>query len=742
MAYPRNCIIEELDELVDKLDETESTVSDSTDPLSNTIIITANPKTHFETTVIVPIANAASTNHSAIRAKSYNRIILNLMIKNESSIIERCIGNSIHMVDAISILDTGSTDNTIEVCKAYLTAAGKPFRISVHPFKTFGHNRSVSFVEAQHLCKELEWDATTTYVLALDADMILTSTPAFIDFNMTQNGYRMIQKNSNLKYYNLRFMKCSYPWKCIGATHEYWSGDPADNIPFEVCHINDIGDGGCKSDKFERDIRLLLQEIVEDPQNGRAHFYLAQSYKDLGRAEEAISYYKKRIEIGGWVEEVWYSHYMIGKCYEMLKDEHSMELWMNKGFQFYPRRAENIYHLTQYFRVTSQHHKAYHYYLKGKDIPYPTDNLLFLEESVYKGLFEYENTILACYIVRKTVMDSLCDVVSYINKNIPHHIANVWDNLHWYTRPLTDNTYHGVCSRMLLKDHEEYKVSSCSIQPFSNMDPSRRYIMNARYINYSIDERGSYHMRSADGHVRTKNGRLFLNEFYQPTEDICIMEDNYVTCPSNIEGLEDVRLFYHEGTLRFSASCKNITTDGKIVITMGDYNISNNRMENIAVVRPPRPSDCEKNWIYVPSTHLTHKGSKGNVNFIYGFHPLTIGAVRSHQLEIHTTYETPSLFSRFRGSSTLVEYRDKLYAVVHFVKYSQPRCYYHSVVQFNKDTMKPEAYAAPFSFCEPKIEYCIGFDIKQDEVYFFFSRNDTEPSMIHLPFQNLHMIRT
>lgn len=733
MSYHRNCIIEEI---IDEVEETESTQLDTIqEQLSNTIIIPSP----FKTTVIVPVANHPSNKP---RVHHHNKIILNLMIKNESSIIERCIGNSIHMVDAVSIHDTGSTDNTIEVCKAYLTASGKPFRISSHPFKTFGHNRSTSFIEAQELCKELGWDSATTYALALDADMVLTASASFADFNMTQNGYRMIQKNSNLKYYNVRFMKCSYPWKCIGATHEYWSGDPSDNIPFELCYINDIGDGGCKSDKFERDIRLLLQEIVDDPQNGRAHFYLAQSYKDVGRAEDAITYYKKRIEIGGWIEEVWYSHYMIGKCYEMLKDEHSMELWMNKGFQFYPRRAENIYHLTQYFRHTSQHHKAYHYYLKGKDIPYPSDNLLFVEENVYKGLFEYENTILACYIVRKSPMDALCDIVSYINKNIPHHIGNVWDNLHWYTRPLTDSTYHGVYSRMQLKDHHEFKVSSCSIQPFSNTDPFRRYVMNARYVNYSIDERGSYHMRSSDGHVKTKNGCLFLNESYQPTEDICIMNEVYARHPSNIEGLEDVRLFSHEGTLRFSASSKNITSDGKIVIVMGDYIISENRMGNIAVIQPPRPSECEKNWIYVSSTHLTHEKSKGNVNFIYGFHPLVIGAVNNKKLEIHTTYETPSLFSRFRGSTTLVEYHDKLYAVVHFVKYSTPRCYYHSVVQFDKHTMKPEAYAAPFSFCEPKIEYCIGFDIKNDEAYFFFSQNDTAPSMIHVPFHHLKMIRT
>jgi hypothetical protein len=129
------------------------------------------------------------------------------------------------------------------------------------------------------------------------------------------------------------------------------------------------------------------------------------------------------------------------------------------------------------------------------------------------------------------------------------------------------------------------------------------------------------------------------------------------------------------------------------------------------------------------------------MNFIYGWNPLTIGSINDKDtLEIHTTYETPAIFGRFRGSSALVEYQKKLYAVIHLVKYSTPRCYYHSVVQFNLDTMKPEAYSAPFSFCEPKIEYCLGFQIQNDEAHFFFSRNDTDPSYIHVPMNKLRMI--
>lgn len=663
------------------------------------------------------------------------------MIKNESKIIERCIGNALDHVDAISILDTGSTDNTVEICEKVLSACGKPYKISVEPFKTFGYNRTISFKKAQELCTELGWDAQTTYGMAVDADMVIKPSPSFKDFKMTLNGYNVIQANGNIKYYNTRFMKCGFPWTCVGATHEYWSGDPTGKIPYEVFFIDDKNDGGCKSDKFERDVRLLTQDIADNPKNDRAHYYLGQSLKDLGKFQEAIDMFKKRISLGGWIEEVWYSHYQIAKCYEHMKNEFKMEAWMNKAFQFHPRRAEPMYYLTRYFREKSQHYKAHHYYLKGKDIPYPRDDVLFIEDQVYNGLFDYENTIIACYVTGKTKQDSLCDLVSYLNRNIPFSVNNVWDNLHYYTEPLNGKTYGGVYSRFLIKDQEQYKVSSCSLIPYSN-DPMRRYLMNTRYVNYFINPSGAYHMRCPDGIVRTKNGYVYLNEDYQPTGDVTMMTENYTRYGSNIEGLEDVRIFQHDGKTRFMASSKNIVNNDTIVIAYGDYLADQNKMENVVVLQGPRYEPCQKNWIYVENSYLRDiPVSRGRVNVIYGWNPLEIGAVNDQNtLVIHTTYPTPTIFSRFRGSSRLVEANGTLYTVVHFVKYSQPRCYYHSVIQFNRETMKPKAFAAPFSFCEPKIEYCLGFDIQKEMATFVFSRNDCDPSMIRLPLSSLRMI--
>jgi glycosyltransferase involved in cell wall biosynthesis len=670
-------------------------------------------------------------------AHTYNKIILLLMIKNESKIIERCIERALDHVDAVCILDTGSTDDTVEQAVNFLEKSGKPFKIEVEPFKKFGYNRTVSFLKAQELCKELEWDADLTYAMAVDADMVIKPSAEFKNFKMTVPGYNVIQDNRSLTYHNTRFMRCSYNWKCVGATHEYWDGGSTEKIPREVFYIDDINDGGCKSDKFPRDIRLLTEDLKVDPKNGRTHFYLAQSYRDSGKFKEAIKHYKERIKIGGWVEEVWSSHYQIAKCYEGLGEIEKMEAWANRAFKFYPVRAEPLYMLTKYFRIHSDHYKAYHYYLKGRSIPFPKNCLLFIEHDVYNGLFDYESTVLNFYVYGKTKLDGLCEQISYIN-NGKYNLENVWSNVHFYVEPLAGGTYKGEYSRLIFPAHEEYQVSSCAIVMWKG-----RLLMNTRYVNYSIDGGGGYHMRSSDGHVKTKNGMTYVNNNGVPVENVSIMKEEPGTVyPSNIEGLEDVRLFSFKDKLYFTASSKNLTDTGKIVMALGEYNPDAKLMNNVSIISPPKPTTCEKNWIYVPESALRGvEAACDKMNFIYGWHPLEIGAVGADKkLEIHTRFDTPRMFSRFRGSSNIVEYDKKLWCVVHFVRYTTPRVYYHAVVAFNRDTMKPELYSAPFCFVKAAIEYCLGLHIHDGKMTFIFSQNDNEPGCITLPISNLKVM--
>ena len=63
------------------------------------------------------------------------------MIKNESNIIRRCLSRALPHVHAISVLDTGSTDDTVELCEELLADCGKPSQIHVEPFRNFGQSR-------------------------------------------------------------------------------------------------------------------------------------------------------------------------------------------------------------------------------------------------------------------------------------------------------------------------------------------------------------------------------------------------------------------------------------------------------------------------------------------------------------------------------------------------------------------------------------------------------------------------
>ena len=92
----------------------------------------------------------------------------------------------------------------------------------------------------------------------------------------------------------------------VGATHEYLN-IPANfkNKTFDIedVFINDVGDGSNKDDKYERDIRILEEDILENPENVRSYFYLANSYYGFRYYNNNI-HYKTRIAKGGWFEEL------------------------------------------------------------------------------------------------------------------------------------------------------------------------------------------------------------------------------------------------------------------------------------------------------------------------------------------------------------------------------------------------------------------------------------------------------
>jgi len=526
----------------------------------------------------------------------------------------------------------------------------------------------------------------------------------------------MIQKSGNLEYFNTRLMKLSHGWSCVGVTHEYWDGAETDTITMDKMYISDVGDGGCKSDKFERDVRLLEEGLVESPNNPRYLFYLAQSYKDSGQHDKSIELYKRRIDAGGWYEEIWYSMYTIMKLYAEKRMYPEMEMWGMKAYEYRKERSENLLYLVRHFRDRRQYHKAWHYYQLGAEIPKPPD-MLFIETDVYDRLFEYEKCIIHDYVFPERKNESMEISLAFFNK---WHDYSMYCNIEWFVTRIP-----GTLRKLNFQPIGDYVATSTSF--CKDIHNPEFYRVNVRYVNYRIQPNGSYIMM-VDGRldpgnpVRTKNYTCLMDSAFNFLGPLELMNPaEPVRHQSHIQGLEDVRVFYNtSGQLSYVATTKEYSYDGHIRQHTGLYNVETHKIEEGRSLKPPNDSECEKNWI-------PYKGNK----FIYGWHPFQIGSINQEQrLFIEKRQETPMFLTHMRGSSTLVEEGGFLWGLTHCVIYKTPRKYYHMVVKIDPATDTLVAYSDPFFFVNNAIEYCLGFEKRGSEYTVIVSQNDANPVMI------------
>src|SRR3954467_653686 len=95
-----------------------------------------------------------------------SRVCLNMIVRDESAVIERCLASVRPHVDHWVIVDTGSMDDTIERIRRAMDPV--PGDVFERPWRDFGHNRT----EALELARN-----RADYVLFIDADETLGAQP-------------------------------------------------------------------------------------------------------------------------------------------------------------------------------------------------------------------------------------------------------------------------------------------------------------------------------------------------------------------------------------------------------------------------------------------------------------------------------------------------------------------------------------------------------------------------------------
>ncbi|MFB7667258.1 glycosyltransferase [Kitasatospora sp. NPDC056138] len=303
-----------------------------------------------------------------------------MIVKDEAAVIERCLASVRDLVDTWVISDTGSTDGTQALIRRALD--GIPGELHEEPWVNFGRNRTLNIEHAR---------GRADYLLLIDADMVVRRDGALPA--LTADSY-MLRHAADLEYRIKRLVRGDMAWRYEGATHEYLTTDQVDRTAnLDALVIDHFADGGSRSDKFERDARLLSEDLRRDPDNPRTVFYLAQTMRDMGRSGEAIELYQRRAAMGGWVEEIYYALLQVG----VLKAEAgdwpgAMDAFLH-AWEIRPERLEACYELSSRLRRMGRYQAAHAFAQAGLDRRMP-DDWLFTQPWVYGWgmLFEYSIT--------------------------------------------------------------------------------------------------------------------------------------------------------------------------------------------------------------------------------------------------------------------------------------------------------------------------------------------------------------
>ena len=639
------------------------------------------------------------------------KLCLNMIVKNESKIITRLFDSVSKIIDSYCICDTGSTDGTPEIIQAYFDAKGISGKVYTEQFRDFGYNRTHSLL----VCAGMP---NADYILLMDADMILETGQNLdpVSFKCGLScavAHYVFQGSPTMSYKNVRIVKNNIGIKYWGVTHEVIETPPNSvysGIDKELLFINDVGDGGAKADKYERDIRLLLRGLEEKPNNDRYTFYLANSYRENGEKQNAIETYQKRIEIGGWIEEIWQSYCNIGKCYQFLGEhEKALANWL-EGYDRFPDRLENIYEMMTHYRGQSKHRLVYELYKMVKDRLDKTRGKvldhLFVQNDVYDYKIDYEYTISGYYCNPDAIdIAALCMRV-LATPTVDHTIIqNVLSNYKFYAEKLAM-----TMMPIVTKTHNTLPNFTNSTPTMCYLDGGTKLLINVRHVNYRIDEKGGYVNQDKS---ETRNMMTLHNLETGAIEKEFELEYNR-ELDNLYVGLEDVRLFEHNGKPYFTA---NRGLGNQMSIEFGAINLETGKTESSILKKTDGMNAIEKNWtlftgLEQPTVDPRVTTAGGYINdalkTVYCWHPLTLYDMNSEQLKVQQS-NLPSFFKDVRGSCNGIRVGSETWFLCHTVSYEDRRYYYHIIIALDTETGKVKRWTKYFTLEGKSVEYALGF---------------------------------
>jgi len=297
-------------------------------------------------------------------------VCLNMIVKNEAHIIRRTLAMLCTKIrfDYWVICDTGSTDATREIIQDFFATEGIEGELHCDEWVNFAHNRTKALTYAHD---------KTDLLLVFDADDDIHGTitlPAAV----THDEYhlRFGAPDHGTIYTRTLLINNRKRFQYHSVVHEYISCmEPSANEHMRTCLLEGdyyvvSGRSGARNqdpDKYLKDATILASAHADalaqgDPLHKRYAFYCANSYRDCGRHEDAIRWYKITLSQDNWAQEKYLACLYMYNCYEALGQKEHGFFYLVKALHYDLERVECLYPLLVHYCCENQNDVAYAYY--------------------------------------------------------------------------------------------------------------------------------------------------------------------------------------------------------------------------------------------------------------------------------------------------------------------------------------------------------------------------------------------
>ena len=262
----------------------------------------------------------------------FMKICVYAISKNESQFVRRWY-NSMKEADEIYVLDTGSTDNTVEILKELgvnvIEKEITPWRFDV------ARNESLNLVPADTdicVCTDLDEVFVSGWRKELERNWKSDSTKARYNYNWSLDS-----NNNPIVNFYIEKMHTRKDYKWAHPVHEVLvnTSNNENVITIDSITLNHYPDSTKSRSSY---LPLLEISVEEDPEDDRNMHYLGREYMYYNKYDEAIVTLKRHLclQSATWRDERAASMRFIGRCYSKLGNKKEAHLWYEKAIKEAP----------------------------------------------------------------------------------------------------------------------------------------------------------------------------------------------------------------------------------------------------------------------------------------------------------------------------------------------------------------------------------------------------------------------